>query len=208
MPPKPTELSENRILVPAGMGHLLRNGLHVELEPGVSGSGLALKSVQDSSEAAHAGHAASCLASIVRLTLPHDDDHTATTTRTSVTGTGDNGAARQQGRASTSPPPLSLFLFPISGHGSSVRVALFLSFGVQPLRGSTHALASPRRLATWSRHREPVARECPTTCSFPTTLSSPLSLSQCRMPQHAALRARLSVARASIPKLKHRPGVA
>ena len=186
------------------MGHLLRNGLHVELEPGVSGSGLALKPVQDSSEAAHAGHAASCLASIVRLTLPHDDDHTATTTRTSVTGTGDNGAARQQGRASTSPPPLSLFLFPpshplvffvsffvspalslfsflyssqththralhgrtsththdsfpaavmvvlsngggalsapalpTSGHGSSVRVALFLSFGVQPLRGST-----------------------------------------------------------------------
>ena len=70
-----------------GMGHLLRNGLHVELEPGVSGSGLALKPVQDSSEAAHAGHAASCLASIVRLTLPHDD-HPAATTRASVTGTG------------------------------------------------------------------------------------------------------------------------
>ena len=182
--------------------------MHVELEPGGSGSGLALKPVQDSSEAAHAGHAASCLASIVRFTLPHDD-HPATTTRTSVTGTGDDDAARQPGRASTSPPPLSLFLFPpsqpscfcflffpscfsspttlslfsflcssqththralhgrtsththdtfpaavmvvlsngggalsapalpTSGHGSSVRVALFLSFGVQPLRGST-----------------------------------------------------------------------
>ena len=72
---------------------------------------------------------------------------------------------------------LSAPALPISGHGSSVRVVLFLSFGVQPLRGSTHALASPRRLATWSRHREPVARECPTICSFPTTLSSPLSLS-------------------------------
>ena len=53
----------------------------------------------------------------------------------------------------------------------------FFSRSVSSRSAAPHALASPRRLASWSRHREPVARECPTICSFPTTLSSPLSLS-------------------------------
>ena len=46
----------------------------------------------------------------------------------------------------------------------------FFSRSVSSRSTAPHAPASPRRLTSRSRHREPVARECPTICSFPTTL--------------------------------------